>query len=434
MSAMEINYANTTFFFNNIALAKRHFIVAFSGTDQQSMKELWRRGFVAYADPENPMTLFGRAKHLAFGLLDGIPLVGIIAAYVDYLLNGATSLPPHLAKEAKKAVEETPVFNAYSFSRSPHTHLTDIGKRPANLLYKALFGGSDPTTQPGSGALFAFSDGAKRARDHLFGFWRSATFSLSAKGESSLVWQNGNAPEKKDLTQYLGENTFNISIEEVQALLKSQRVHLPRFLSNDFYLGLKQALKKDGIVILPGSDRNPLTIQDVLDAEYPEPTTYQKLFGINPSPENKALYFTQQFFKTDPRAKDHTFARQGQFNSLSLYQLGAFVVKSEDYYCLVENGYGLAQREVGDRDALRLISISGIRGFATHDDHELDRMIMKSAFSSALASTGRRGYVVLPAVGMGVWGGDPDVYWRSFFDAVVDHADEIPSLSIPATK
>ncbi|NDB84853.1 MAG: hypothetical protein EB127_19410, partial [Alphaproteobacteria bacterium] len=79
------------------------------------------------------------------------------------------------------------------------------------------------------------------------------------------------------------------------------------------------------------------------------------------------------------------------------------------------NGELLA-REVGDRDAIRLINACGIRGIR-QEDLKINQRIMQATFKAALQGA-ESGFVVFPAVGMGVWRGGPEVYWPAFLEAL----------------
>ncbi|MDN3505766.1 MAG: hypothetical protein P0S96_00875 [Simkaniaceae bacterium] len=436
---MEINYAGTSALLDPFSLANRHFQAAFASSSKQTVQALWDQGAIRYVDTSSPNSLLGRVKHFAFAVMEYIPFVGIVVAFADRIFNGYVSLPPSLSNKAKTAVETTPNFDSYCFSGDPSVRLTDILKRPANLFFKALFG-KDPTTQPGSNVLFAFIPNAKWARNFIFGHWRDKTFSVSAKGEDTVLFRNRTPVGKKDLEKYLGKDTFNISLDEVQAMLKSQRICVSPLISKEFYLGMKRALKSDGIIILPANDHKVPTIGEILYGKYDAPSAWEKVFGVQPHLKNRNLHHLQAYLrevKKDPAS--HGFEGRLKFieiESLTLYQVAAMIVKTEDYYSLVGDGYKLAKREVGDRDAIRLISASGIRGFFNtaklpgNNNHQMDQRIMKNTFETALLAAGQGGYAVFPAVGMGVWGGDPEVYWTAFLDAVVSGASDLDAIFV----
>jgi|GEM_PF-1631300 len=439
---MEINYTGTSALFHQFSLANRHLQAAFASSNTQAVQALWDNDTIRYVDAQSPNSLLGRVKHFAFAVMEYIPFVGIVVAFTDRIFNGYVSLPPQLKSEAKTAVKNTPKFESYRFGSEPSVGLTDITRRPANLLYKALFG-KDPTTQPGSKALFAFLPSAKWARNFLFGHWRDKTFAVSAKGEETVLFRNRKPVGKKNLEKYLGKNTFNISLHEIQAMLSSQKICISPLIPKDFYLGMKRALQSDGIIILPAKDHKVPTIGEILQADYDAPSIWEKAFGITPSPENRRLHYFQAYLKAvkaDPArhgfVTDKGMLTFEELEALTLYQLAAMIVKTEDYYPLVEDGYRLAKREVGDKDAIRLISASGIRGFFNtakipgNNHHQIDKRIMKNSFETALLSAGQGGYAIFPAVGMGVWGGDPEIYWTAFLDAVVSGASDLDTIFV----
>ncbi len=439
---MEINYTGTSTLLHPFSLANRHLKVAFASSSAQTVQALWDSSTIRYVDANSPNSLLGRVKHFVFAVMEYIPFVGIVVAFADRIFNGYVSLPPHLKKEAKAAVENTPKFRTYHFINDPSVRLTDITNRPANLLFEAVFG-KDPTTQPGSGEYFAFLPSAKWARNFLFGHQGDKTFAVSAKGKETVLFRNGASMGKKKLEKYLGKNTFNISLYEIQAMLNSQKICVSSLIPKDFYLGMKKALHNDGIIILPANDHRVPTIGEIIRAEYRPPSAWEKVSGVQPSPENRSLHYFQIYLreiKKDPArhgfVTDKGMLTFDQLESLTLYQLAAMIVKTEDYYPLVEDGYRLAKRTVGDKDAIRLISASGIRGFFNtaklpgNDKHQMDCLIMKNTFEAALRSSGQGGYAVFPAVGMGVWGGDPEVYWKAFLDAVVSGASDLDTIFV----
>jgi hypothetical protein len=102
-----------------------------------------------------------------------------------------------------------------------------------------------------------------------------------------------------------------------------------------------------------------------------------------------------------------------------MYQLGAMIVKTEDFRIFADGDGQILERNPGEPDAIRLINACGIRGIRAHGagNDDLHQRILKETFSTALQAA-EDGFIVFPAVGMGVWTGDPSIYWTALFDAV----------------
>ena len=107
------------------------------------------------------------------------------------------------------------------------------------------------------------------------------------------------------------------------------------------------------------------------------------------------------------------------------------IIRTEIIRILNENGK-IRERIPGEQDGLRLVNACGIRDIASTlrapppnpnalpvTEHISNRDILTQMQQTALQSAGT-GYLVMPAVGMGVWGGDPAVYWPAFFAAVAE--------------
>jgi len=422
---MEINYVSSRCLFYQFSLANRHFQVAFTSGSAEKIQDLWDQGVIRHAHSDS-ISLFGRLKHFLYGVTEYIPVIGLVIAFVDRYLNGSVSLPPNCT--VKEAVKATPKFESYTFKGGSSVHLTDIDKRPANLLFDAIFG-KDPTTQPGGPQLFAFPS-ATEAREHIMGLSNDTVISVSAKNKRTQLYRRGSdfhliSMGEKDLTTYLGNNTFEISAKELNSLLDSQKVYVSSLIPKKFYLGLKEAFESDEIVTLPGHDRKVPTVDEILTgcvSSLPSSNAYLQKVQANPSSYG---------FKSDGQMLAFE-----ELKKLTLYQLGSMIVKTEDYYPLVEEGYRLAARKVGDKDAITLISASGIRGFfnthqiAGNENHEIDRKIMAATFRTALQSIGKDGIAIFPAVGMGVWRGDPGIYWRAFFDAILEGGKDLKHIFV----
>lgn len=408
---MEINYHSTSTLLFPFTLASRHFQVAFSKDSPDKVQALKDQGIISYAS-STPISLLGRIKHIIFGALECIPLIGIVVAFIDRFFNGATN-------PFKEVISSTPKFAGYAFAADPKVHLTDISVRPANLFYEALFV-TDNSIQPGSGELFAFPY-LEHERELIEDNRDTDVITVSAGETKTDLYRRdseGNLIKlgEQNLKTYLGTNEFQISGGEIKEILKSQKVWLSPLISKKFYLELKEAMKKDGVVTLPGNDGKVPTLDDLLlyDSHV---STFLREVEKNPAPWMGAFSFEE-------------------LKKLTVYQVGAMVVKTENYYSLVEDGYRLASRKVGDQDAIKLISACGIRGFFnTHripgnEQHQIDRKIMTANFKTAFQSIGKDGFAVFPAVGMGVWKGDPDIYWRAFFDAVLEGGNNLKQIFV----
>lgn len=411
---MEISYHSSSTFFLPFTLANRHFQVAFSTESPEKVRELWDQGIIKHV-ASKPISLFGRIKHILLGTLECIPVIGLVVAFIDRYLHGNVSTRPPPQRAFTDEILSTPKFTGYGFAADPNVHLTDIDVRPANLLFETIYG-VDPTTQPGEGELFAF-DSLEEARQGIEDLRDDEIILVKDYGHKTNLYRREagrlvNLGEK-DLKTYLGTNSFEISGSELKEILKSQKVWISPLISKKFYLGLKEAMKKDRIITLP--ENNP-TLEDLLLYGF-QASAFLREVEKNPAPWMGQLSFDE-------------------LKKLTVYQLGAMVLKTENYYSLVEDGYRLASRKIGDKDAITLISASGIRGFAhTHkipgnEQHQIDRKIMTATFKGALQTISKDGLAVFPAVGMGVWRGDPDVYWRAFLDALLEGGNKLKQIFI----
>lgn len=330
-----------------------------------------------------------------------------------------------LDAQTQKVVEDSPQFKGYAIDL-PAGHpctgaaITSTTIRPNNLFFEAFFTGSTiKTTMPNSGELFRFLQPLWYVRKYIddqvkmkeFG---TVKFSANGKSGDVILTRNSNPIHVNDLADLYGKNTYEIGYNEIQNIVKSQRIHLPPLLPPPFYSGLKKAMDQDRIVILPGNDGEPILIRELA--------------------ESKTHINTAQFLKDVE--KNHAgfgFESADHFNklfSMTLYQLGSLVVKTEDYLIFVDGNGKIIDRKRGSDDAIQLINACGIRGF--HSDKtpaKFNKEIMTNTFQTALLASGK-GHVVFPAVGMGVWSGDPDLYWRAFLDAVSTHGRRINKIFI----
>lgn len=118
------------------------------------------------------------------------------------------------------------------------------------------------------------------------------------------------------------------------------------------------------------------------------------------------------------------------FSEQTLYQIGSMVVKTEDYRIFADGKGHILERNIGQKDAIRLINACGIRG--VHRDEtpqKFNKGIMKETFKTAL-NAAESGISLFPAVGMGVWGGNPDLYWPAFLDAVISSENRLEAICV----
>lgn len=416
---MEISYHPS--FFYSYSLAYRHLQVAFSDGASESIEKLWNRGIISCCE-SYPQSLLGRVKHVLLAFSECIPVIGVIVAYFDKLCNKVKKtlpFPPSLEKSIRQIVEETPKFNSYAFGANPDTSnkvlLTDIYTRPANLLYEAILPKQWQPTLPGSHQLFAFP------KKTSFGFFapyfsfQNPTYEITAKGKETFLHDSTDMVE---LEKFLGSKTYKISHKEILSMQASQEIWVSPLLPKKFYLEMKKVLNDAGIVELPKQIFEIHTLEKLMGIHS---VSFLKKF-LGKVEKNPQLYG----FDTKPSAQ---FSFE-ELKNLTLYQLGSMIVKKEDYRSLVGNRYEISERNVGDKDAISLISASGIRNFHStskifgNECHQTDQKIMQGTFETVFKASGKNSDVIFPAVGMGVWSGDPEIYWRAFLEAVVKGADE----------
>lgn len=301
---------------------------------------------------------------------------------------------PPLDPAISAVLDRTPPFRGYQIGAG--TRFQDVllafNPRPANLFFEALLG-PDPTTQPGSGQIFAFRQMQGAIREEIFEQDPAAVVLFSAAGKRGRA----GAREVADLREVFGNGVFRMSYGEIQQTLNSQKIFAAPMMPLLFYKALKQALIRDGVRTLPGEGGRPVRFSDTV------------------LPYCQALIAE---VRQDPGRFGFGSARDAEaFMNLTFYQMGALVVKREDFRIFLDGEGRIREREVGEADAIRLINACGIRGIHATPS-PANRQIVEQTFATALQAA-ESGYVVFPAVGMGVWGGDPDLYWRAFLDAVV---------------
>lgn len=350
-----------------------------------------------------------------------IPLAALALKGCCRMLNGRAipsapllcpAIPLPMAKPSaprdsiSKVIHQTPQFVGYKIGQGtpfPNTNLTALTVRPSNLFFNALFG-PGATTRPGSKEFFRLLgspiENRKRIVDHPNDVIR---FSANGVG-GEIRHKNQRAVNIPNLAAIYGGNTFEISCHELREMLDSHTVILSPLMPIGFYLAIKSDLKRGNHYALPGNDQKPLTLRE--------------LFG----------FFCPHLIETH---KEYGFASEKEANQmldLTIYQAGALVMKREDWRIFLDSDGKIRDRKVGEKDSIRLINGCGIRGLKSIQS-PLNRPILTQMFSTALQAA-ERDFLVMPAVGMGVWGGDPDLYWRAFLDAVAADQSMIEKIFI----
>lgn len=341
-----------------------------------------------------------------------ISYVTIIIPLLIYFIQQCTTEPiaiaspviePKIDEDILAVLNDTPQFTRYTIGRAVDPNgfsLTAAHIRPANLFYDAILG-QGQTVLPGRG-LFKINMNHDEVRRRLD---EDREFTITARGDRACQINNGRAVP---LARIYGENEFKITAAEIRTVLDSQKVYTS--LPIAFYSGLKRAMQDDEIVILPGRDRAPIRLRNLEN--------------------DHCMAFINQVRENPQDFGFESAEQMNQILDLTLYQLGSLVVKTEDYYLLTNPDGTIRRRNPGDQDAFRLINACGIRGI--HHTEEIDisnRAIMTQGFSTALQSA-ESGFVVFPAVGMGVWRGDPNLYWRAFLDAVIAKGEGLEKIFI----
>ena len=296
-------------------------------------------------------------------------------------------------------LRKTPAFKDYAIQLAPGSPyqgavLGSGSLRPSNFFFSKLFEGSGiTTTLPRSGRLFAFEQDQRSIHNYIVSQDPNHIVNVTARGfAGDVLLPNGSTP-RCNFTDVYGDKTYQISLGEIQQTLRSQKIFVAPELPLLFYRGLKAAMQRDGMVTVPTTK-------------------------LKDAPFSNVQRFLQQ---VEINVQHYGFSSLEQFHWLkerTFYQIGALVVKTEDYRTFVDADMKIKERYVGENDAINLINACGIRpsaAIATELNH--DAKIIRSMFATALAAA-ESGDLVLPAIGMGVWGGDPDVYWRNFLEIV----------------
>lgn len=202
-----------------------------------------------------------------------------------------------------------------------------------------------------------------------------------------------------------------MSYKEIWEMLQSQEIFLSSLFPLDLYQALKTAMAQDDIVVLPGHDHSPLSLQTLKEnRNYPHVKSLLRDVEKNPSAFGLDIKAAKTFF------------------DLTLYQLGSLVVKREDFRVFADENNRILSRVPNQNDAICLINACGIRGlFATSSPH--NKTIIQSMFQTAFQAA-EKGICIVPAVGMGVWGGDPEIYWTAFFNAIAESDIDLDAIYV----
>ncbi len=376
------------------------------------------RSVKSFFTAASPSSLQGRIAALALALLLYCrPAIGF-AALSAYVVSQTISMK----QPDDPVIAAAPQFNGYKLGKGTSyrdTPLMSLSIRPANLFYRALLG-SNAEVLPESGELFAFRLPHEKIRKQILSADPAQTISFSAVGVPAKIYPKvyhkvyqgakGDPVLLKDLGDILGGGVYRMSYGELQSTLASQKIYTSPILPLPFYKALKAALIRDRVTVLPGSGKEPVKVSAIS------------------SPYAKALI--KRAFSHPAEYGFKGAAHAKSLLDLTLYQVGALVVKSEDYRVFLDEEGKLLERHIGDPDAIRLINACGIRGIhVTPETGISNRTIMQQAFKTALAAA-EKDIVIFPAVGMGVWAGDPGLYWRAFLDAVAMCAGPIEKIYV----
>ncbi len=389
------------------------------------------------------------ASSVALGILLGFTLVSTLPLTPGWIVIAASGifvglmgcafsffrrvpLTPQFAKMGpyvEEIVDRTPKFNDYKIDLpkdKPISEnlkdlvLTGLSIRPSNLFFQSMLGtltgGKPVTTMPGeSPKLFAFEIDHAAIADHIQKKSKTnEVVKFSALGVKAQALTKDADLQEIELEDVLGKNEYQISYKEVQETLDSQKIYVSSLLPLEFYRGFKAAMQKDEVVELRFIRNRNGTIESARPAKLNDLLTESK--------GNVEVARYLNAVKNQPLK--FGFKSINDFNqllALTTYQIGSMVVKSEDFHVFVDGDGKIIKRNVGDQDAIRLLNACGIRpeGGLPPSPLNVDQKIMKETFKTALAAAGS-GMVVMPAVGMGVWGGNPEIYWTAFLEAVIE--------------
>jgi hypothetical protein len=303
-----------------------------------------------------------------------------------------------------KIINNSPNFNYYKITTEKgDITISDTTIRPCNLFFRALFG-KDVTSLPGNG-LFKFKASFENVRNYIFDDDLSPNHTINFSANNmvgGIVLPNGNENNKmikiNNLAEIYGDNIYRISISEIRNILSSQQIYLSKLLPIKFYKGLKHAMKLDNIILLPKNENQPLKLKNI--------------------PKSNCQKFLNHVAQ---KISKYGFNNDGEFEillNMTLYQIGSMVVKTERYYLFVDENGKIRDRQINSTDFINLINMCGIRNCRSESTlKQYNKTIMMETYKTAFYAA-NNGYVIIPAVGMGVWRGDPELYWTALLDAV----------------
>ena len=348
---------------------------------------LWHKGF----DKTKTLNAI-RAQHFE-------PVQISVSEVIDPLYTKVLNTTPEF-KFYKLPIPECDVAGNKVPTPNSKTVLTGLSLRPSNLFFEAI---GVEVTLPGQG-LFKVVD-PQAVVQLIAAKDKEEIFSFSAKGKEVTIHDKSwKGTEKYRLEDILGDKEFQMTFGEVAQILQSQQIYTSSHLPLPFYLGLKKAIDEDNIIEL---DR-------------------KVKFADNPA--------VQKFFeeaRKDPlRVGFKDLDALNDFLEFHIYEIGSMVVKIEDFYIFLDKNGKLIERKAGEKDNLRLINACGLRNlFHTKTRSGFLEGIIYETFETALIAAGE-GLICFPAVGMGVWGGNPDLYWPAFLEAVASAGDSIEHIFI----
>lgn len=323
------------------------------------------------------------------------------------------ALPTGLNLRIQRALYRSPAFQGYKI-KLPEGHIChdisdvlNVSLRPANLWLRSLFNGSSIDVIPPNieGKLFAYNCPQKKVADFIDQNIRSnpnKNFAMSAKGVPGHVGSN----HMEDLSEIYGSATYEMSYKEVTDIIDSQTVFLSSLLPKTFYLGLKEAMLKDGIVILP----------DIRLDEVQSLHTYLFLKEVAKDPLKFGFKDSNHF---------------ATFKELSLYQIGSMVVKSQNFHVISDGNGKIRERKANTKDEICLIDACGLRDFHYRKNltSSAKTQIMLETFKAALRAASS-GMLLIPAIGMGVWKGDPEIYWFALLEAIATTNTDVEKIFV----
>jgi len=291
--------------------------------------------------------------------------------------------------------------------------------RPANLFFHAIgLQTTLPCSNPDYSTLRLLN--GSQVRTNIAN--NPNTIVSVVANDQLFAAQRGNT---RLLTELYGTNVFRITNNEIMDILNSQRIYTSPLLPLPVYQALKKAMIMDNIQSLSMNNHEfgSYTLRSVLEEAVLEgnisPTHIRQLLtNINTYPEHYGL--------TNPQ-KDLLFAS-------TFFQLGAMVVQTEKFHILIDTNGRILAREPQAQDDILLINLCGIKrgNSLTTAYTDYDQTIMKNTFMTALiaAQHSRKGILVIPAVGMGVWHGHPLRYWSALLDAIANGPDTFTAIFV----